>query len=380
LGNTFKVSDRILAAISDVEQKRPALAAIIFDCDGVLIDSSRSYDLSLELCARAFASVLGFQIPSSSDRLYKAVESLRRLGTFNNDWDTLAVITAFMYSKSKSRDALDAVGMLDSSRNRLRTFETLALRMMEGGGTETLDLSELDSILGSMQTGALRDEIISRLIPDAKLRAGFYRCVSYPKPVGESLLGTFFDEIMYGGSVFRETYGFECATSRMSNPGLISNERVLVEASTLGKLSELCSGTFGIITGRPKVPTIFSLGNLYSSCFTDQSICKFTGDYLLNSDEVKPSPRPMLQISSALKEKSAPILYVGDSGEDLLLTKRFNALDEQHRSHRVLFAAVASSPEKAEFFQKEGDVDCIVSSVNELPAVFSKNVEQPTPA
>ncbi|MHB8701260.1 MAG: HAD family hydrolase [Nitrososphaerales archaeon] len=352
-------------------------SAIVFDCDGVLIDASRSYDLTLELCAKAFGSLLGFKF--QSERLREIVESLRRLGTFNNDWDTLAVIIAFMYARSSASARFDflSIGSLTPASSRLGIFEERTLQLMDQDNLgETIDFLDLRAILESTPRGAPRDEIISKLITDAKTIDQFYATISYPGPVGESLLGTFFDEAMYGNIVFKNTYGFECSTSKVSKPGLIMNERLIVEENTLETLSRFCSGCFGIITGRPRVPTIFSLGRLFDLYFKDRTICVFTGDYLLDSEELKPAPKPMLRLASALKDRSSPILYVGDSGEDLLLVQRANAT-KRLGDQKIYFAAIASSNEKARFFESEGgkDVDCIVSNVNELPTSLLRKIE-----
>lgn len=344
-------------------------SAIVFDCDGVLIDATRSYDQTLELSASAFASLLGFKLPSEQFR--RAIESLRRLGTFNNDWDALAVITAYVYAKSSTRQFLDSISLVEPHPERIRAFESAALDSMKRVSPILLDFQEFDLLLASTPSGALRDEIIAKLILDSKLLGQYYRCVSYPKPVEESLLGRFFDEAMYGQSLFQNTYGIECATSIVSKPGFIQNERLLVSENVMDDLVPLCSGNFGILTGRPKIPTIFSLGKLFTTYFKELGICQFLGDYSQNDGEWKPSPKPMIRIGSILRNKESPILYVGDSGEDLALAKKAN--ESGKISQNVLFAAIASSKEKEEYFAKQG-VDCIVSGVNELPTLLSQKI------
>ena len=50
-------------------------AGIVFDCDGVLIDSSQSYDQALLVCSRAFASILGLDF--DDQELMKAIGEIR---------------------------------------------------------------------------------------------------------------------------------------------------------------------------------------------------------------------------------------------------------------------------------------------------------------
>ena len=86
---------------------------------------------------------------------------------------------------------------------------------------------------------------------------------------------------------------------------------------------------------------------------------------MLDKEEVKPSPRPMLRVADALQNRGSPILYVGDSEEDLMMVERTNELRDQ----KVLFVAIAPTRERVEFFERRGseNVECIVSSINDLP-------------
>jgi phosphoglycolate phosphatase-like HAD superfamily hydrolase len=189
--------------------------------------------------------------------------------------------------------------------------------------------------------------------------------------VGVGFLSTLFDEVVYGREVFKEMYGLDCATKDLSNPGLIINEKKLIGENALVTFFSASNGNLGIITGRPRVPTLFTMGDSFQKWFRKPELCLFTGDYILEEEEVKPSAKPMLKVASRLSSES-PILYVGDSGEDLLMTKNVNKSGEL--STRVYFAAIASSEEKAQYFESErGYVDCIVSDINELGSVIEEN-------
>lgn len=348
----YKASDRFVGAIDS------GYAGIVFDCDGVLIDASESYDLTLEKCASAFASLLGMKI--GRREFSEAVESLRENGNFNNDWDTLAVVVAYMYSRSEKREHLDSLPSLGPVSKQLTGFESEFFK--SNSATQTVDWNDLINLTDNSNENSKRDDIIEKLLAGDSLSSRFYNAISYPKPVGDGLLATLFDEIVYGRSVFKQTYGFDCVTEKLSVPGLINRERTIVEDSTLSVLSRISDGKLGIITGRPRVPTIHTLGQICANWFTIPEICLFTGDYLLNVEEVKPSPKPMLKVASVLP-KEKPIAYVGDSGEDLLLARNANPFLQD----RVYFVGIASSKDKVEFFERHGgSVDCIVSNVNEL--------------
>ena len=361
----YKISEKFIRATKE------GFSGFVFDCDGVLIDASSSYDLALRSSTEAFASLLGVKIEDSS--FEKMVGVLRELGTFNNDWDTLAVLVASLYRCSKDTSLLDRISTINSLEQKLKEFEIESTTSRQA--SNYADFDDLIGLVRKTKEGTRRDDIIARILPLEETRARLYRAISYPEPVGKGLLSTLFDEIVYGRSVFKETYGFDCVTQRLSVPGLIVHERKLVSDSTFCALYNASGGRLGIITGRPRVPTIYTLGSSYSNWFRDPGICLFTGDYMLDAEEVKPSPKPMLRVAAKLPSIS-PIVYVGDSGEDLMMTRNANPLLDE----RLLFVAVANSKEKRDFFEKHDDsVDCIVSNVNELEILVREQMPRAEP-
>ena len=48
---------------------------------------------------------------------------------------------------------------------------------------------------------------------------------------------------------------------------------------------------------------MFTLGDTFRKWFTRPEICFFTGDYILDVDEVKPSPKPMFRVAKNLSSK-----------------------------------------------------------------------------
>ena len=354
----YKVSERILDCVAN--ESKP-FAGIIFDCDGVLIDATKSYDLTVEQCSKAFSAGLGVQL-SDDVQLYRVLELLRNLGTFNNDWDSVAVIVAYVFRKSNYVRGIQA---MDDSAPLSQRLKALESNYLSNGSLRNMGLDKLIQFLMLCPTGMTREEMIATIIQEKEKRDELFNFLSYPEPVGVGLLSTFFDEAMYGKQVFKETYGLECATSVVSVPGNIQNENVLVEANALSELSRLCAGNLGIITGRPKVPTVHSMGRLFHEFFRRQELCVFTGENLLDKEEVKPSPRPMFKVAAALQDGHSPILYVGDSEEDLLMVER--AKDSKLLGdQKVLFAAIAPTRERAHFFENRENVECIVSNVNEV--------------
>lgn len=339
-------------------------SGIIFDCDGVLIDASGSYDEALTKCTRAIYSIPGYDV--DSDDLSRAIGELRKLGTFNNDWDTLDVLIAFLYSKHIDTKSLDEIARIRSLPERLRSFESQVLSK-SGNPLPALPLEDLTKFVSSLPQGTTRDSVCRMLLRNASFEK-FSELAKYPKPVGESFLATLYDETVYGKAVFKRMYGIGCATISFSNPGLITKEKRIVDEKSIDRFYSASEGNLGVITGRPKIPTLYTMGSYFTKWFTKPSICMFTGDYSLDSSETKPSPKPLLKVKDQLRD-GYPLLYVGDSGEDVLMVKNANKMSDK----RILFAGIANTKAKAEYFQSEKEsVDCIVSNVNELGALVAK--------
>ncbi|MGH1363472.1 MAG: histidinol-phosphate transaminase [Calditrichia bacterium] len=88
LGGCFRVAigmreqnDALLNALAEVLSPQ----AILFDMDGVLVDESRSYRMAIKQTAEHF---LG------ADVSFEQIESLKRRGGFNNDWDCTEALLA----------------------------------------------------------------------------------------------------------------------------------------------------------------------------------------------------------------------------------------------------------------------------------------------
>lgn len=360
-------------------------AAIIFDCDGVLIDSTLSYDLALEQCVKSFASVLGFKNNITSlEGFANVIRNLRNLGTFNNDWDSLAVLVSYLYARSKPEDRSQLEKAVISGDLAKRLYEWNAIAkegpFPKGAGIkeqEVVSVNQLSSVIARAKAGSTREEIISIIFSgDQKLIREFYYSVGYPLPAGNGFLATYFDTIMYGSELFEKIYGIPSPLRAV--PGLISNEKVLVSEKTLASLASLCNGNLGILTGRPFIPTEHTLGNLYTKWFKSSDLCCFAGDLHLEPWESKPSPKPMLTILNSINDKRSPVLYIGDSFEDLLTARNANRiLKSTEGRKRILFAAIARSESVAEFFtnnDEDNTIDLIVSNVNEVPGALEEKL------
>mgnify|MGYP001147724890 CR=1 FL=1 len=346
--------------------------AVLFDCDGVLIDSHASYDRAIEMTlayflSRIFGLEMNPRLPVS-----KFVEYLRGTGHFNNDIDTTAAIL---------------VSILVS----LRSHSTSGLKASVGG--QTLD-EKSDSTKASVEE--LREAFDSEAFAKSVLTVleiasqGFVKFVravksanprmapridellerlSYPSSPSTSLLCRVFNEYYYGRTLLRQLYGLAPLVGRET--GLIDAEKVIVCADALETLStKLQNGRIGIVSGRSRLGTEYTLGGLVT--FFQDGPMIFLEDEEANPTPGqpflgKPDPKSLLQAAAFLGSSNG-ILYVGDSAEDLLMTLNANL-----KSSTFSFCGVvetANSPSRASMFAERG-ADAILESANDLPALLS---------
>jgi phosphoglycolate phosphatase-like HAD superfamily hydrolase len=330
--------------------------AIVFDVDGVLIDSSASYDRAIVVTVAHFLSnIFGLKLRSDFP-IQTLVETLRATGQFNNDIDATAAILVSIVANLPVREA---------GRCFEKQGETLK------GLQEMLDCTEfVASVLA-----------LTRLASDGfacfidQIRAKFPNAVvnvdrmlvrlAYPGGPSSSLLTRIFDEYYYGAELLKRLHGLDPLIGRKN--GLIDQEKVLVSAETLRSLSSLLpNGAMGIISGRSRMGTERTLGELIGFFADGPMVFLEDHDPHINSSQPipgKPSPEALFLVANHAKT-SKSILYVGDSAEDLMMTNNANALSPKFTFCGV---AAASIGPRASALAERG-ADAILESVNDLPS------------
>jgi phosphoglycolate phosphatase-like HAD superfamily hydrolase len=356
-------SERLLSSIGLGKIK-----TVVFDCDGVLIDSSKSYDATICKVARLFASKLGFVIEEG--KLRQGIEALRRTGGFNNDWDTTYALIQYLFAKASNdirREVLVSLDSLSIKEKILEiTSETKSVTRWSKTRKKKLDLQPLISA-ADLSGFCNRSEVIRKIATNASIEEEVSRYLGYPDPAGQrSFLAVMFDEIMYGSNLFREMYKTEPV---LRETGLIMEEKLLIREETLRKLVAGEGGrvSLGIITGRPRVPTYHTLGSLMK--FFSEDLCVFTGDNSADERWQKPLPGSLLLISE--KAPEGEIVYVGDSVEDLLLTRNANTKVQRFLFFGVVTAKRSIGQKKQNTFL-QGGADALFKSVNDILAILSQ--------
>ena len=298
--------------------------AVIFDCDGVLIDITKSYDLAIIKTTRYVLENLA-KIDDSIDVDFKIIDGFKATGGFNDEVDlTYAAIISLVAAKKLEKDPtyfiFDVIKNSDSS----------GIISVEKYIENQIDISDIKKQL------------------------------SYPGTHHDNPLYQIFDQIFYGPELYKKLFN---NTSNFSDPGLIEQDDVILNNILFEKLQKKFNSKIAMVTGRGKESVSYSLKSL---------LTKFN---LLNSmfleDEprelAKPNPQSLLNSIQGMNCTST--LYVGDSMEDFIMAKKTTDL-----GHKTTFCGIigtSKSPqEKLELFEKN-DAILVLDSINLLPKVLN---------
>jgi phosphoglycolate phosphatase-like HAD superfamily hydrolase len=340
------------------------IEAIIFDCDGVLIDTTKSYDRTIQKAAAHLASsILGRSVDSNIFEI-DLIYTLRSTALYNNDWDTTFTLTACLLAcvNQGTRSHLIRALQHDRSGAGVLTFAPERVgpkfRRMIGKLAVSIGKSGSPDIYRSLR-GEVGSDLLSALV-------GY---MDYPTDPKNSLLTMVFDEYFYGSKSAAANYGRKPVVGNQK--GLIRNERPLIDRQTLERLAS-CVGRdrLGLATGRDSAGTRRTLNDLMSY-FNPQASC-FIMDEVMSGKSVKKvgKPQPYSLLKAAEPFRDSPIMYVGDSMEDVVMFRNARAT-----RNSIMFTGVCGlrfkGSSKVEQFRARG-ANIIVRSVCELSEVMEK--------
>ena len=368
------------------------VGAVIFDCDGVLIDTRGSYDRAIsKSVAYVFEALTRYSTPEGliSDEV---ISLFRRSGGFNNDWDTVYGILMFMLCglperlRGRLEKEMEQIGSQSEPFKRISSiresvekierdelgdefFEEAMDKLKEF--TELLDETGVDSVDRNLTGAAENSEDLRAFVKVLK------RFLCYPGDVGESIVATVFEEFFCGSELFMETFRMEPRFYK--GLGLVENERSIIRPETLDRLTYfLGRANFGVASGSRLVPAKYILRELLerfdpkASIFLDD-VEKAESDHSdragLKVNLKKPNPFSLLKAAEAFNPRSV-VLYVGDSMADAMTVREANKADL-----RFIFAGVYGYSHPKDVLLRdfiEFGCDLVLPSVNELPLVLEE--------
>ena len=298
--------------------------AIIFDCDGVLIDITKSYDLAIIQTTRYVLEHLA-KINSSLDIDFKIIDGFKSTGGFNDEVDlTYAAIISLVAAKKLEKNPTSFI---------------------------------FDVIKNSDSTGIISVEKYLETLTDI---SDIKKQLSYPGIHHDNLLYQIFDQLFYGPDLYQKLFN---QTSKFSESGLIEQDDVLMNDNLMKRLIKKFDLKIAMVTGRGKESVRYSLKSLLSKFDLQNSM--FLEDEL--RELAKPNPKSL--INSIQGMNSACSLYVGDSMEDFIMAKK--TTDSGHKTIFCGIIGTSKDPQaKLKLFEKNNAI-LVLDSIHQLPKVLN---------
>lgn len=318
-----KISDGIYVDDSKIE-KLNQVDAIIFDCDGVLIDITKSYDLAIIKTSQYVLKNLA-KIDNAIDVDFKIIDGFKSTGGFNDEVDlTYATILSFV------------------AANKLQKDQTSFI---------------YDVIKNSDSTGIISvEKYIENLVDISNIK----NQLSYPGTHHENPLYQIFDQIFYGPELYQKLFN---KTSNFSDTGLIEQDDVIVNDILIEKLFKKFNSKIAMVTGRGKESVGYSLKSLLNKFDLQNSM--FLEDE--SRELAKPNPKSLLNSIHGLHSTAS--LYVGDSMEDFIMAKK--TTDSGNETIFCGIIGTSKNPQdKLELFEKNNAI-LVLDSIHLLPKVLN---------
>jgi len=361
-----------------------AVDAVIFDCDGVLIDIRESYDRAIsKTTAHLYGMLTGQRISEEviSDEI---IFLFRRSGGFNNDWDIVYGALMFLLSelpKNLLTKIAEEAGELISERDAFKRALKMSERMRLNAGGVEVNLPDLAAELKAF-TDTL-DEIGEASVDRALLSSGripediyglLKAFIRGSGVVGGDIIATFFEEIFCGPKLFEEIYNVK--PRFYAGSGMIERGKPIISVETLNRLSSMIGGPrFGIASGSRFMSAKYVLRNILdmfnpkAQVFLDD-IEAAENEYSKRGLRVsfkKPNPLSLFRSAWSL-EPFRRALFVGDSMEDAMAVERANRLDSRFISAGVYWHTAVRDKALKEFLKFGCDI--IMPSVNDIPMIL----------
>jgi len=301
------------------------LDAIIFDCDGVLINIKNSYDQAITKTTEYVLKKYG-KISNPLQITSEIIEAFKETGGFNDEVDvTYASILSLIAASKLNNDAKEFIikVITNADSTGIKSVE----KYLDG---LTVDISSMKKIL------------------------------NFPGKHSENLLYSIFDQIFYGPELYIKLFGKQ---SEFSQSGLIENDVVIVSDKILDVLKKKFGDKIAIVTGRGIESIRYSLKELLEKFNIENSV--FLEDE--QREFAKPNPESLLRSIRGLQAKH--VLYVGDSMEDFVMAKK--ATEQGFKTTFCGIMGTSKNPEQKKTFFEQNGVLLILDSILKIPNILN---------
>jgi HAD superfamily hydrolase (TIGR01549 family) len=297
---------------------------IIFDCDGVLIDITKSYDLAIDKTVKYVLENFS-KITDSITIDSEIIDGFKSSGGFNDEVDLtyaliLSLVAANKLQKNQREFVFDVISNADTS----------GILSVEKYIEKLVDISDIKNKL------------------------------SYPGTHHDNTLYKIFDQIFYGSELYLKLFNQK---SQFLESGLIANDVVIADNFLIEKLQKKFSSKISIVSGRGKESIKYSLKQLLDKFDLKNSM------FLEDEPREMAKPNPESLVRSINGMNCTNCIYVGDSMEDFIMAKKAT-----EQGYKIIFCGIIGTSKnphhKLELFEQNG-VLLVLDSIDLLPKVLN---------
>jgi phosphoglycolate phosphatase-like HAD superfamily hydrolase len=380
--------ERHIYVREDAEEALRGVEKLIFDFDGVLVQTSQSYCQTVrKVVDYYFLEILGLTGEEGKLATLRDIQKFKDTGLYNNDWNLshafityyLTLIMRELEQKNALQDftkRFDTLQFSDIQRFIQSLIEVSNfLKRYKVNGTDLADLKDngiinLDLFLAQAKLEKPKPIETSLVGVDPEVAEDEQRLVTKLVPYDlekPDLLKRLFEETYLGKELFTKIYGIPSFFK--FDESFLDKETFIPTRETMDLLRRQF-GKFGIYSGRPRTQGMYILEKYDYTRYFDEKGYVFLGDLLKSEVEMeklgKPDPALFIELIEKLVDRETGVAYVGDGIADALLVE--NARSEGLEN--LLFLGVMSSSEDSnKLFTEYGKhgADVIMTEVNDIP-------------
>jgi len=374
------------------EEALRGIEKIIFDFDGVLVQTSQSYRQTVRnVVDYYFLKLLGLTGEEGKLATLRDIQKFKDTGLYNNDWNlSYAFITYYLTLIMRELEQKSAL------QDFTKQFYNLQFSNIKSFIQSLIEVSDFLSRYKVNKTDLadLKENGIINLdlfLAQAKLEK--------PKPIETSLVGVdpevaeeeqclvrklvpydlekpdllkrLFEEIYLGRELFTKFYGV---------PSFFKFDESFLDKETFiptKKTMDLLRGQFGklgIYSGRPRPQGMYILEKYDYAGYFGEKESVFLGDLLKSEAEMdklgKPDPTLFIELLEKTVDKETGVVYVGDGIADSLMVEKAKAKGLENLSFLGVVSSSEDSNKLFTEYSKHG-VDAVVTDVNAIPYLFA---------
>ncbi len=340
----------------------------LFDIDGVLVDVRDSYhQVIVRTVIFYLRDILGLLVPDDLVTT-EHVAAAKRMGGFNNDWNTVAAILSVILAEFPQAPTVDTPTIADVQR------AARALRQVSDG--EERLRRGARRFLEMEDTVHARGGGLATVQREVGYRNAHLLLYGSWDPHTD-LIVRIYQELYLGPDLFGEVYNLRA--QYYHGPGLINRDRRIISYETLDALAQ--AHRLGLVTGRPRVEAEYTLRHLglwdyFQVLVSHDEVVAEMARRGTTESLSKPHPWPLTSAANTLDPGGRMgVAYIGDTVDDV---RAAVALRVWRPTLAIGCTYVHDAPEAAADHLRAAGADLIVHHPDELVPSGVRTPDTPT--